>query len=265
MATLVHQRSRRAVVVHGALAAVALAMALGLPPSRAGAQPESAPRFVMGTVDRENSYLAKWYRRIYGEAFRRLGMRVELTTYPTQRIGVLLDQGGVDGEAVRARVYAAAHPDAIRVEESVFDATFGLYTANPALELKRLEDLPATKLRVIYRRGVLLCEKALASVLAPVHTSDVTQVDQGLLMLLTGRADLFCDLDASVLNALDAEGVKGAGTIRSVLELGSVPLYAYLHQKHAALAPRLAAVLKAMKAEGLIERYRTEALREAGR
>jgi hypothetical protein len=38
------------------------------------------------------------------------------------------------------------------------------------------------------------------------------------------------------------------------------------HRKHADLAPRLAAALKQMKAEGLIERYRVDALREsAGR
>jgi hypothetical protein len=39
-----------------------------------------------------------------------------------------------------------------------------------------------------------------------------------------------------------------------------IMLYPYLHKKHVALAPSLAAVLKQMKADGSFERYREEAL-----
>lgn len=39
-------------------------------------------------------------------------------------------------------------------------------------------------------------------------------------------------------------------------------LYPYLQRRHAALAPRLAATLRQMKAEGLFERYRVEVLRQ---
>jgi hypothetical protein len=245
-----------------------LALAAGLLclflPLQAVAQAAPAP-FVMGTVDPETSYLAKWYRRIYGEAFRRLGLRLEMATYPTQRIGVLLDQGVIDGEVVRARIYAQAHPELIRVDESVFDAVFALYTANATLELKRLEHLSAMKPRVSYRRGVLYCEKALKSVLPPEQISDITQVEQGLMMLLTKRADFLCDIDLSVESALDSAEFKGVTTIRTVLVLQALPLYPYVHRKHAELAPRLAATLKQLKAEGLIERYRLEALREVGR
>lgn len=40
----------------------------------------------------------------------------------------------------------------------------------------------------------------------------------------------------------------------------AIPLHAFLHHKHAALAPRLAEALRQMKAEGVIERYRIESL-----
>ena len=219
----------------------------------------------MGSVEGEPSYVARWYRQIYVEAFRRLGLSLQMATYPAQRIGALLDQGVIDGTVARARIYADAHPELIRVDESVFDAVFALYAANASLELKRLEDLPAMKLRVGYRRGVLYCEKALKSVLPPKQIFDLTQVDQALKMMLMGRADVFCGNDASVLSALDSAELKGVTTIRRVLVLETAPAYPYLHRRHAELAPRLAAALKAMKAEGLIERYRLEALREAAR
>jgi polar amino acid transport system substrate-binding protein len=43
-----------------------------------------------------------------------------------------------------------------------------------------------------------------------------------------------------------------------------VPTYPYLHRKHADLAPRLAAVLKQMKSEGLIKAYRLQVERDLG-
>ncbi len=241
------------------LGCLALCLLFILPPA-AVAQP-----FAMGMVDNEASFVAKWYGRIYLEAFRRLGLRVDLVSYPTQRIGVVLDQGLIDGEAARARIYADAHPELIRVDESLFDVTFGLFATNPAVELRRVEDLAAQKLRVGYRRGVLVCENTLVPVLPADQLADVTRVDQGLMMLAAGRSDVFCDNDIAVASALDVPELKGVTTIRQVLVLNVVPLYPYLHRRHAVLAPRLAATLKQMKAEGLIERYRLEALREAGR
>jgi polar amino acid transport system substrate-binding protein len=247
------------------LPALVLLSFLSLWPATVPAGP--APPFVMGMVEPETTYLAKWYRRIYGEAFRRLDLPLQITAYPAQRIGVLLDQGAIDGEVVRASIYAEAHPELIRLDESVIDIVWGLYSANAALELKRLEDLPAMKLRATYRRGVLYCERVLKSVLSPEQILDVTQDEQAVTMLLAGRSDVFCSaniLDFSTLSGLSSAERKGIATIRRVLALDTMPLYPYLLRKHAGLAPRLAAVLKAMKAQGLIERYRLEALHEFG-
>jgi hypothetical protein len=216
------------------------------------------PPFVMASADKQPTALFKWYQRIYDEAFRRLGMRWEMVVYPALRIGAQLDQGLIDGEVIRTRVYGDVHPELIRVDESLFDTVFALYAANPALELKSLHDLPALHLRVYHRRGVVYCERALKSVLSPEQVSDVTDVEQGLNMLLAGRMDVFCDMEFQVRDLLDSAEFKGATGLRKVLVLGSEPLYPYLAHKHAQLAPRLAATLKAMKAEGLIECYRLE-------
>ena len=52
---------------------------------------------------------------------------------------------------------------------------------------------------------------------------------------------------------------------RRVADVGSFPVYPYLHKRHAELAPRLAAALRQMRAEGLFERYRAEVLKELER
>ena len=97
------------------------------------------------------------------------------------------------------------------------------------------------------------------------HLSDVLGVDQGVKKLLVGCADLYCDIDAWVREQLVSPEIKGAARVRKVVDLGkSVPTYPYLNKKHAALAPRMAEVIKKMKAEGLIEGYRLQVERELG-
>ena len=82
----------------------------------------------------------------------------------------------------------------------------------------------------------------------------------GLRMLLTGRVDYYCEIDAALQSALSSPEFKGA-SVRPLLTIGDrIVLYPYLYKKHAELAPRLVAVLKGMKAEGLLERFRHEAL-----
>lgn len=217
------------------------------------------------TADPQKTYIFNWFRLIYTEAFRRLGLQLELTTYPTQRIGVLLEQGGIDGEVGRARVYGEAYPQLIRVDESVLDVDFALFAANPELKVAQLADLRGSSLVVGYRRGVVYCEQELGSVLPAAQIADVTQEEQGLRMLVAGRIDLFCGMDTAVWSAMELPTLRNNGPVRKAVSLQLSALYPYLHPKQAARAAPLAAALKAMKAEGLVERYRLQALREYGR
>jgi len=119
---------------------------------------------------------------------------------------------------------------------------------------------------VQYRRGVLVCENALKKWQPPDRMFDVTTTEQGLKNLLEGPAGFaHCDTRLAVTSALYSERFKGVTSIRELLVLGETqPLYPYLHRRNAALAPRLAEVLRQMKAEGLIARYQREVERELG-
>ena len=108
-----------------------------------------------------------------------------------------------------------------------------------------------------YRRGVKLSEGELVKVVAPEHLSNVASVEQGLKKLILGRTDLYVDVEFIIFEAIkrldpaqfDVSALYQAGIMQ---EVGA---YAYLHKKHAALVPKVAAVLKAMKREGLFEQY----------
>jgi polar amino acid transport system substrate-binding protein len=233
-----------------------LALAFVFSPASAQTPPPRSKPFVMA-VD-VDGFGYRYSKRVFTEAFKRLGIPMEMEIYPLARRAALVAEGFIDGEASRVYSYADTHPELVRVEESIIDFRFSVFTANPALRAKSPEDLPPNAL-VEYRRGIMLCENALKKAIPPERLSTVVGTDQGIKKLLAGRSDAYCDIDTFFNEALHSGEIKDPGKARKLFEIASLPTYPYLYKKHAELAPKLAAVLKKMKEEGLLDRYRTEA------
>lgn len=229
------------------------------------ATPEAAP-FVMGTNTDEATLTGKWYRRLYGEAFRRMGVPLTVTTMPIARLTAAANTGEVHGQPSRLAVYAETNPDQLRVDEVVHGMQLALFGFDPGARLgypKRLEELAQGKWAVEYQRGILLCEKTLKPLVPADKLSDITNTAQGMHKLRAGRTDLYCDFSLNLESQLLTPEFKGVTGFRPVLDLGTaLPLYPYVHKSRAELAPKLAETLKKMKAEGLIERYFRDARRE---
>ena len=235
----------------------ALLACFAVAPARVQSEPIKS--LVMATNQPDTTYEGKWQRRVYEEAFRRLGVPFEVSLLPTPRMTAMADSGDVDGQFVRVFAYADAHPEQVRVEEPLYQVVFGLWVSDPALKLSRLEDLAATDWIGIYRRGVEPCQNALSGALPGDRLSGVATTELGLQMLLAGRVDFYCELDGAILNALYLPEFKHATSVRLLLTYGdTIALHPYLHKKHAELAARLAVVLKQMKADGSLERFRRE-------
>ena len=245
---------------------LALACCVLLAAVPALSQTSTAPvkPFIWASDGGSTTYGSRWVALIYTEAFRRLKIPVRLEYYTLARRTALVKAGIVDGEASRIYSYGNNRPDLVRVEESVIDFGFSLYTANPSVRLQKIEDLRATDYFVEYRRGILICDNTLKQAVPANRISDVPTQQQGLKKLVAGRTDLYCDIDVYILQELQSPEFKGAN-VRKVISIGNaVPTFPYLNKKHADLAPRLAAVLKQMKAEGLIEAYRQQVERDLG-
>jgi polar amino acid transport system substrate-binding protein len=220
------------------LIAALLAWLAALPLS-VGAEPQRA--FVMVTGQPETTYEGKWQRLAYHEAFKRLGIPLEVEVMPTQRMTAMVDSGAVDGQFGRVLAYADTHPEQVRVDEPMYEVGLALWVSNPALTLSRLQDLTATSLIGIYRRGVELCQRSLSPLVPADRLTSVATAHDGLRMLSTGRVDYFCEIDAALQSALRLPEFKGVA-VRPLLTIGDrIALYPYLSSKQAELAPRLAA------------------------
>lgn len=218
----------------------------------------TAAPFIFGANAEPNAFGVRWGTLILSEAFRRLGMPMQIVHYPMARYAAMLDSGEIDGDPSRIYDYGAAHPNLIRVEESIIDMGFVMYAAKPDIKLKNLEQLRTSGWAVEYQRGVLFCENKLKEVVPQDSLSSISSGEQGLRKLLAGRTDVYCDLETSMRRYLNSPEFKDNTRLFKVFHLATLPTYPYLHPKHAALAPRLAAILKQLKTEGLVEAYRVQ-------
>ncbi len=140
---------------------------------------------------------------------------------------------------------------------------FALWAVNPKYSLQRLDQLADTGWSANFTRGVVECERLLQSLLPASRIVDVTTTINALNLLHHGRNDLHCGIDLAVWSDAGSPELVGLPPPLKVLNIGEpLPLYFYLQRKHAALVPQIEATLKKMKAEGLLEQYRREALGE---
>lgn len=220
--------------------------------------------FVMATIRPETQHFGRWQRLVYSEIFRHLGIKVEFRDYPSKRASMEADAGNVDGEPARPYQYTDEYQNLIRVEEVIFNIAYAAFSAQASIpQLNGWESLRGTHYKVEYMRGIRTTESNLSRVVKKENLSDVTEPVQGLKKLISERVDLFVDNESVILTLLQTPEFKNS-KIRMVGVMDSVPLYPYLHKKHAALAPKMVEIIKAMKAEGLIEQYRVMVDKEFG-
>jgi len=216
-------------------------------------------KLVLGTDVDEQIYTRLFERLVYAEAFKRLGVHLEIVVAPLKRLEMQLERGEIDGETMRGPAYADAYPKFIQVDFPIMRAANALYALKPMEGLQSLQDLRSSPLHGAYRRGVLFCQSVLEPLLPKAQLTNVTTVRQAMDMLAAGHADFFCDVSLGVLNYEYEAKTSPAPKPIKLFEIGKqVPITAYLHARHAAFAPKLAATLKLMESEGLFEKYRLE-------
>jgi len=190
---------------------------------------------------------------VAGEAFRRAGVQLRLVKLPAERGLINANAGIEDGDLTRIAGLEANYPNLVRVPEKLIDwefAAFGKHASLPA-RWDTLRPRP-----VGHIRGWKIYEQKMADAPHVVTAENPVQLFQQLRRDRTEVA-LY-------------ERWQGLSLIRSqqwtdvhVLapSLARREMYLYLHKRHAALVPKLAAALRAIKAEGLYDRlYREKVL-----
>jgi polar amino acid transport system substrate-binding protein len=180
--------------------------------------------------------------------FRELGMEAELLIYPTatERGMLNANEGVDDGLAMRVAGLEKQYPNLIRVPEEVAVNDFVGYTLGPAFVTDSWDSLKPYV--VSYIIGWKVFEY---NVPQGKEITLVRDADQLFGLLANGRADVVLYERWQGLAKSRAMGLKV-----KVLEppLVRTKMYMYLHKKHAALVPRVAAALAKLKQNGTYQR-----------
>ncbi len=190
---------------------------------------------------------------IAGEAFRRAGIRLQLVRLPAER-GLLNANAGIeDGDLSRIAGLDAQYPNLVRVPEKLLDwefAAFGKEAALPARE----EILRARPVGHI--RGWKIYERQFAGAPEVVTAEDTEQLFR---QLRRDRIEIALYERWQGLSRIRHQGWTGVHVLEP--SLARREMFIYLHTRHTALVPKLAAALRAIKAEGLYDRlYREKVL-----
>jgi len=184
------------------------------------------------------------------EAFRRAGVQLRLIKLPAERGLINANVGTEDGDLTRIAGLDALYPNLIRVPEKLIDWEFVAFGRNPTLssKLEVLRTLP-----IGHIRGWKIYENMLAGSTTVVASDDAEQ--------------LFRQLQLNRINVALYERWLGMGMLRKQGIKDVYPLepaivkremYIYLHKRHAALVPKIAEALRAIKAEGLYDKLYKE-------
>lgn len=190
---------------------------------------------------------------VASEAFRRAGVQLRLVRMPAERGLINANAGIDDGDVSRIAGLEAQYPNLIRVPEKLLDWEFAAFsktaTLPPTWDVIRAR-------RVGHVRGWKIYEQQLTGVPGAVTADDSSQLFRQLQF---DRIDVALHerwLGLSFIKRLDLKGVTALEPLLAKREM-----YIYLNKRHAALVPKIAEALRAMKAEGLYDRlYREKVL-----
>lgn len=185
--------------------------------------------------------------RIVGEAFRRCGVELKLVRLPPER-GLRNANAGIeDGELIRVGGIEKIYPNLLRVPEKIADLRFTAFSRHYAVRTDSWAALRPYRIGII--KGWKIYENNLRGIVTPLLVDDAKQLFN---LLGRNRVDIVLYTQWAGQAEVRERGMRDARALMP--PLASVEVFTYLHKKHAALIPRLAAALRALKADGTYQR-----------
>lgn len=185
--------------------------------------------------------------QLYVEAFDQLGYNFSIMERPGMRSLSDASQGRVDGECARYGQLAdnsafGDYSSLVRVEARLINFNINLYSYQPSPADVTVATIVDQQLKVGYQRGAIAQDKLLAKVPGKQRIQFVELVN-GLRMLNAGRLHLIAAPKVLMDSAVNRTQLPAPARVGVLATYGAYP---YLNEKHAALAPQLAAAIQVL-------------------
>lgn len=194
---------------------------------------------------------------VMAEAYRRIGRQLVVHPLPGERTLMMANEGRMDGELYRKAGMERDYPNLLIVPVPLLTYEIVVFTRGTSFVVNGWESLrPFT---IGYVRGIKIVKENTAG----MRTEPVPAMDMAFRKLTMGRTDIVVGNRLAGLAAAAALRIDDVQVLSPAL--ASFPVYHYVHRKHAALVPGLAAALQAMTADKTIERLQKQGAALAGR
>lgn len=216
-------------------------------PSLAAAEP---PTLTLATGAREPLISVPgrpgFVEELAREAFRRAGYGLRVLPLPHERALVNANAGIEDGDLYRAAGFEKDYPNLVQVPQALLEQDFVAFARRPEVVVRDWPDL--SRHSVAYVTGNKVLERRLDG-----HKQVTSVRDNAALiaMLASDRADVVLINRWVGYLALREAGLSLRAQEPPLLK---VPMFIYLHRRHEALAPRLAAALAEVRSDGTWQR-----------
>lgn len=212
----------------------------------------AAPVMTLSTTDTATHYFHNAEMTGLGdevlvEAFKRIGFKLEVAVFPTERSLKMAKAGLVDGEFMRTRAIEKEYPGLIRVPEPVVDIEFSVFSKIPIDLTNGWLSLAGKSVGLVI--GMKMIEKNMPK---DAKVTGVKSMQQLFSMLNKGKIDY-----AVIPRGIGWDYLRDSGLSHILISnqaLSSMPTFTYLHIKHVSLASKLAAAIRQMKQSGEYEK-----------
>jgi polar amino acid transport system substrate-binding protein len=215
---------------------------LGLPAAIQAAEP---PReIVIGTFPIADDPMFVICRKVLEEAYRRIGIKMNLATMPGERSLILANSGKTDGDLCRTKGALSGYANLLMVGPPLTRAEVVAFSKT-ALPINNWEDL--SRYEIGYERGVKVVEQNTLG----MNVDIASNAESGYKKLLIGRTDVYVDTRISGLYMLRRLGYPRPH-VSPPLE--TFTMHHFVNVKNAALIGKLSEALEQMQKEGAIAR-----------
>ncbi|MDZ7653651.1 MAG: transporter substrate-binding domain-containing protein [Burkholderiaceae bacterium] len=179
-------------------------------------------------------------------ALARMGIALTVVPLPVERALVNANAGIEDGDLIRVAGFEKDYPNLVQVPEPLLEQEFVALALRPDVQVRDWRDLD--RYSVAHLTGMKVIERQLEG---RPNVTTVRDADLLFGLLGHGRADVIVHNRAVALLA-----ARRAGLALRVQEpaLLRQPMYIYLHRRHEALAPKLAAAIAELRRDGTWQR-----------
>lgn len=193
--------------------------------------------------------------RVYSEALNRLNIHFSYLDVPNKRACEYVNSGRVDGDLGRVYNFNDTYTNTVRVEESNNSVIFAAYSNQQGLSVDGWQSLGEERHKIECRRGEMICIENVSKFVPLDQLTQVDKLDQAVRKLFLGRTDIFIQSEPVMTSYLGSDEfltISRGKKIYKIGIMGKITGHAFLHKKHADLAPKLSKILSEMKAEGLL-------------